>query len=99
LYTTAHGVYEAELNGSPVGDHVLAPWQDKYPGVDGTDEAVVGRPGAHPADASLDACPVAVGRRIRPARGAPHIGPVTYAAPRRSVAPVAVVPVAVVPHT
>lgn len=93
----------------PVGGHatdvrreppaLLAPWQDKYPGVDGTDEAVVGRPGAHPANASLDARPVAVGRRIRPARGAPHIGPVTYAAPRRSVAPVAVVPVAVVPHT
>ncbi|WP_216587969.1 alpha-L-rhamnosidase [Streptomyces brasiliscabiei] len=30
LYATAHGVYEAELNGSPVGDHVLAPGWTTY---------------------------------------------------------------------
>ena len=31
LYITAHGVYEAELNGSPVGDQVLAPGWSSYP--------------------------------------------------------------------
>ena len=30
LYVTAHGVYEAELNGSAVGDHVLAPGWTSY---------------------------------------------------------------------
>jgi alpha-L-rhamnosidase len=30
LYATAHGVYEAELNGSVVGDHVLAPGWTAY---------------------------------------------------------------------
>ncbi|MEI4271221.1 glycoside hydrolase family 78 protein [Klenkia sp. LSe6-5] len=30
LYSTAHGVYEAELNGSAVGDHVLAPGWTSY---------------------------------------------------------------------
>uniref|UniRef100_UPI001968F02D glycoside hydrolase family 78 protein n=4 Tax=Streptomyces TaxID=1883 RepID=UPI001968F02D len=30
LYATAHGVYEAELNGSAVGDHVLAPGWTTY---------------------------------------------------------------------
>ncbi|MGY1602273.1 family 78 glycoside hydrolase catalytic domain [Geodermatophilus sp. SYSU D00815] len=30
LYATAQGVYEAELNGRPVGDHVLAPGWTSY---------------------------------------------------------------------
>jgi alpha-L-rhamnosidase len=30
MYTTAHGVYEAELNGSTVGDQVLAPGWTSY---------------------------------------------------------------------
>ncbi|MBD0735352.1 alpha-L-rhamnosidase [Streptomyces sp. CBMA29] len=30
LYATAHGVYEVELNGEPVGDHVLAPGWTSY---------------------------------------------------------------------
>ena len=30
LYATAHGVYEAELNGAVVGDHVLAPGWTAY---------------------------------------------------------------------
>jgi alpha-L-rhamnosidase len=30
LYITAHGVYEAELNGAMVGDHVLAPGWTSY---------------------------------------------------------------------
>lgn len=30
LYITAYGVYEAELNGEPVGDHVLAPGWTSY---------------------------------------------------------------------
>ncbi|MEI5525629.1 universal stress protein [Streptomyces brasiliscabiei] len=82
--------HATDAQGEPPA--LLAPWQDKYPGVDVTEEAVIGRPGAHLTDASLDASLVVVGRRIRPVRGAPHIGPVTYAVLRRSVAPVAVVP-------
>ena len=31
LYATAHGVYEVELNGARVGDHVLAPGWTGYP--------------------------------------------------------------------
>jgi alpha-L-rhamnosidase len=31
LHATAHGVYEAELNGAVVGDHVLAPGWTSYP--------------------------------------------------------------------
>lgn len=31
LYITAHGVYEAQLNGEIVGDHVLAPGWTSYP--------------------------------------------------------------------
>ncbi len=30
LYATAHGVYEATINGRPVGDHVLAPGWTSY---------------------------------------------------------------------
>ncbi|MFG3026151.1 alpha-L-rhamnosidase N-terminal domain-containing protein [Streptomyces sp. NPDC048254] len=30
LYITAYGVYEAEINGEPVGDHVLAPGWTSY---------------------------------------------------------------------
>ncbi|QYX75279.1 universal stress protein [Streptomyces akebiae] len=71
---------------------LLAPWRDKFPGVEVTEEAVVGRAGARLVDASLDASLVVVGRRVRRAPLAPHVGPVTYAVVRRSVAPVAVVP-------
>ncbi|HEX4788741.1 MAG TPA: alpha-L-rhamnosidase N-terminal domain-containing protein, partial [Actinospica sp.] len=31
VYATAHGVYEAEINGVRVGDHVLAPGWTHYP--------------------------------------------------------------------
>ena len=31
LYATAHGVYEAEIDGAAVGDHVLAPGLDQLP--------------------------------------------------------------------
>ncbi|MFD8812127.1 family 78 glycoside hydrolase catalytic domain [Streptomyces sp. NPDC059627] len=31
LYITAYGVYAAEINGQPVGDHVLAPGWTSYP--------------------------------------------------------------------
>ncbi|MPZ84900.1 MAG: Bacterial alpha-L-rhamnosidase [Actinophytocola sp.] len=31
LYATAHGIYVAELNGTRVGDHVLAPGWTSYP--------------------------------------------------------------------
>ena len=31
LYTTAHGLYEAEINGDRVGDDALSPGLDRYP--------------------------------------------------------------------
>jgi alpha-L-rhamnosidase len=31
LYITAHGVYEAYLNGTVIGDHVMAPGWTSYP--------------------------------------------------------------------
>jgi alpha-L-rhamnosidase len=31
LYITAHGVYEAQINGTVVGDHVMAPGWTSYP--------------------------------------------------------------------
>jgi alpha-L-rhamnosidase len=30
LYITAHGVYEAEINGRRIGDHILAPGWTVY---------------------------------------------------------------------
>lgn len=48
LYITAHGIYEAELNGSVVGDEVLAPGFNSYPSrlsfqaYDVTDQLVAG---------------------------------------------------------
>ncbi|MFE7278626.1 universal stress protein [Streptomyces sp. NPDC057623] len=56
------------------------------------EEAVVGRPGAHLADASRDGSLVVLGRRRRHALVGPHIGPVTHEVLHRATAPVAVVP-------
>ncbi|WP_405539732.1 universal stress protein [Streptomyces sp. NBC_00075] len=85
--------------GEPAADtrqgpaDVLRPWRDKYPGVEVTEEAVVGDAGAHLVDASRDASLVVVGRRGQ--EGSiigPHIGPVARTVLRHAVAPVAVVP-------
>lgn len=70
----------------------LHPWREKFLGVEVTEEAVVGRPGAHLADASRNASLVLLGRRRRQALVGPHIGPVTHEVLHRATAPVVVVP-------
>ena len=84
--------------GEPAADaqqtsaDVLRPWQDKYPGIEVTAEAVIGDAGAHLVDASRDASLVVVGRRGREGSLGPRIGPVAHAVLEHAVAPVAVVP-------
>ncbi|WP_327341599.1 universal stress protein [Streptomyces europaeiscabiei] len=71
---------------------VLRPWQDKFPGVDVTEEAVVGDAGAHLVDASRGASLVVVGRRTREGSLGPRLGPVAHEVLQYAVSPVAVVP-------
>ncbi|MEU6144574.1 universal stress protein [Streptomyces sp. NPDC047081] len=71
---------------------VLAPWREKFPGVEVREQAVIGSAGRHLVHASRDAALVVVGRRIRRVAVGGHIGPVTHAALQHAVAPVAVVP-------
>ncbi|MFD5856842.1 universal stress protein [Streptomyces chartreusis] len=70
----------------------LRPWREKFPGVEVTAEAVIGRPGAHLADASRDASLLVLGGRLRSRPVGPHIGSVTHEVLQRAMAPVAVVP-------
>ncbi|WP_105967646.1 universal stress protein [Streptomyces geranii] len=70
---------------------VLGPWQDKYPGIEVTAEAVIGDAGTHLVDASRAASLVVVGRRGREGSLGPHIGPVAHAVLQHALAPVAVV--------
>ncbi|GGW42917.1 hypothetical protein GCM10010503_19310 [Streptomyces lucensis JCM 4490] len=81
----------AQHAGEPLTD-VLRPWQEKFPDVTVTEQAVIGRAASHLVDVSRDACLVVVGRTARHAALGAHIGPVTDALVRRAVAPVAVVP-------
>lgn len=71
---------------------VLRPWQDKFPGVEVTEEAVIGDAGAYLVDVSTDASLVVVGRRNRGGALGPHLGPVAHTVLQHAVAPVAVVP-------
>ncbi|WP_319053965.1 universal stress protein [Streptomyces europaeiscabiei] len=57
---------------------VLRPWQDKFPGVAVTEEALVGDAGAHLVDASRGASLVVVGRRTREGSLGPRLGPVAH---------------------
>jgi nucleotide-binding universal stress UspA family protein len=70
----------------------LAPWRDKYPGVDVAEETVTGRAAAQLVAAAHDAALLVVGRRNRSARTGGHVGPVTHTVLHHSDAPVAVVP-------
>jgi nucleotide-binding universal stress UspA family protein len=71
---------------------VLRPWRDKFPGVEVTEEVVIGDPVAHLVDASRTASLVVVGRRAREGSIGPRLGPVTHTVLEHAVAPVAVVP-------
>ncbi|CAM5575691.1 universal stress protein [Streptomyces aurantiogriseus] len=70
----------------------LSVWRDKYPGVEVTEEAVIGQAGPHLADAARNASLVVVGRKNRTASLGPHIGPVAHAVLHHASAPVVVVP-------
>ncbi|MFG2859223.1 universal stress protein [Streptomyces sioyaensis] len=72
---------------------VLRPWQEKYPAVDVTQQAVIGQPAHHLLDAGTSADLVVIGRRTRSPRAVlPRIGPLAHAVLHHCPAPVAVVP-------
>ncbi|KUN88659.1 stress-inducible protein [Streptomyces bungoensis] len=92
------GDLDAELHAELTGDMhraasaVLEPWREKFPGVEVTEQAVIGRAGSHLVEASHDASLLVVGRRRRRTPLAGAIGPVTQAVLHHATAPVAVVP-------
>ncbi|MFF8193424.1 universal stress protein [Streptomyces bobili] len=71
---------------------LLRPWQDKFPDVSVTEQAVVGQAGSHLVDASRTAALLVVGRAARHAPVGAQIGPVTEAALHYAESPVAVIP-------
>ncbi|MEU8651391.1 universal stress protein [Streptomyces sp. NPDC048737] len=91
-------VLESGLDAEPTEEarhglsDVLRPWQDKFPGVEVREQAVIGGAGRHLVHASRDASLVVVGRRRRQAPVGGRIGPVTHAVLQHASAPVAVVP-------
>ncbi|MBD0843011.1 universal stress protein [Streptomyces sp. TRM68416] len=95
---TDHGAFtdvvQAELTGSMRGalHEVLAPWREKFPGVEVTAQAVVGKAGSHLVGASRDASLVVVGRAASQTPFGARVGPVTHAVLHHAAAPVAVVP-------
>ncbi|MHC3472703.1 universal stress protein [Streptomyces sp. 7R007] len=88
-----HAADEPVAQAQELLDGLLVPWREKFPGVEVTEEAVVGQAGAHLVDASRHAALIVVGRRSRATStvGSP-IGPVTHEVLRHASAPVAVVP-------
>ncbi|MEU0005339.1 universal stress protein [Streptomyces sp. NPDC006314] len=70
----------------------LAPWREKFPGVEVVEQTPVGSAGDHLVDAARDASLVVVGRRIRRTPLGAHIGPVTHAVLHHATAPVVVIP-------
>ncbi|MGW3355465.1 universal stress protein [Streptomyces bungoensis] len=92
------GDLSAELHAELTGDMhraasaVLEPWREKFPGVEVTEQAVIGRAGSHLVEASHDASLLVVGSRRRRTPLAAAVGPVTHAVLHHATAPVAVVP-------
>ncbi|MEU3856551.1 universal stress protein [Streptomyces sp. NPDC028722] len=70
----------------------LRPWREKYPSVAVVEDCGAGSAAVRLVDASHEASLVVVGRRTRPARLGPRVGPVTHAVLHHATAPVAVVP-------
>jgi nucleotide-binding universal stress UspA family protein len=85
------GLAQTDSVTAPLGD-VLRPWQEKFPGVPVTAQAVIGQAGAHLVDASRDAALLVVGRTVRQGALGTYIGPVTDAVLRHAMSPVAVIP-------
>ncbi|WP_442819706.1 universal stress protein [Streptomyces sp. NBC_00841] len=67
----------------------LDPWWNKFPGVEVTEQAVIGKGGSHLAEASRDASLVMVGRRERRLPIGAAIGPVTHAVLHHAAEPIA----------
>ncbi|MEU4659153.1 universal stress protein [Streptomyces sp. NPDC023723] len=70
----------------------LAPWREKFPGVEIDESAQEGSAAARLTHAAQDAGLLVVGRRIRPSRIGTHIGPVVHAAIHQVRCPVVIVP-------
>jgi nucleotide-binding universal stress UspA family protein len=73
-------------------DAVLAPWREKFPGVEVVEQPAVGSASSHLVDAAHNASLVVVGRRMRRTPLGARLGPVAHAVLHHAVAPVAVVP-------
>ncbi|MGW7821609.1 universal stress protein [Streptomyces puniciscabiei] len=92
------GDLNAELHDELTGEmhrglsDALEPWRHKFPGVEVTEQAVIGKAGSHLVEASRDASLVVVGRRRRRTAIGEVIGPVAHAVLHHATAPVAVVP-------
>ncbi|MFF9000470.1 universal stress protein [Streptomyces achromogenes] len=92
------GDLDAELHDELTGEthrclsEALEPWRHKFPGVEVTEQAVIGKAGSHLVEASRDASLVVVGRRRRRTVTGAAIGPVAHAVLHRATTPVAVVP-------
>ncbi|MFE8946937.1 universal stress protein [Streptomyces sp. NPDC007856] len=92
------GDLNAELHDELTGEmhralsEALEPWRDKFPGVEVTEQAVIGKAGSHLVEASHDASLVVIGRRRRRTPIGTVIGPVAHAVLHHATAPVGVVP-------
>lgn len=71
---------------------VLRPWQEKFPAVPVTGEAVIGPPARHVIEAAAGAPLLVIGRRTPSPKLGARLGPVAHAVLHHSPAPVAVVP-------
>ncbi|MFF8925885.1 universal stress protein [Streptomyces longwoodensis] len=92
------GDLNAELHDELTGEmhralsEALEPWRHKFPGVEVTEQAVIGKAASHLVEASRDASLLVVGRRRRRTSIGAAIAPVTHAVLHHATAPVAVVP-------
>ncbi|MET8765683.1 universal stress protein [Streptomyces sp. NPDC004658] len=97
-YYDSGGDLNAELHDELTGEmrrgltEALEPWRQEFPGVEVTEQAVIGRPGSHLVEASRDASLVVIGHRRRRTPIGASTGPVTHAVLHHATAPVAVVP-------
>ncbi|MGW7386831.1 universal stress protein [Streptomyces sp. NPDC054794] len=97
-YSDNGGDLNVELHAELTGEmhHALSealdPWRDKFPGVEVTEQAVIGKAGSHLVETSRDASLVVVGRRRRRTPIGAAIGPVAHAVLHHAATPVAVVP-------
>ncbi|MEU3465381.1 universal stress protein [Streptomyces sp. NPDC006733] len=81
----------AEQKKTALAD-ALRPWREKFPAVEVTAQAVIGRAAHHLVDSARGTDLLVVGRRTRTSPLGGHIGSVTHAVLHHAVAPVAVVP-------